>query len=182
MTGAHKYVALLRGINVGGKNLIKMAELKACFENAGYQNVRTHIQSGNVLFESPETDTVKLTGEIEKILSKTFNYKPVVVVRSDTDLKEVVNKAPSGFGDPGFRYDVIFLKDPATPKEFMPQFRPREGVDTVTAGKHVVYFSRDASQLTKSRVSLIVALPIYQSMTIRNWNTTVKLLKMMEES
>lgn len=181
MTGTHKYVALLRGINVGGNNLIKMTELKACFEKAGYENVRTYIQSGNVLFESPETSTTKLTKEIEKMLAKAFKYKPVVVVRSDKDLKEVVQKAPSGFGDPGRRYDVIFMKDPATPKQFMPQFKPREGVDSVTAGKRVVYFSRDEKQVTKSRVSLIVALPIYQSMTIRNWNTTIKLLKLMEE-
>src|SRR5882672_5777503 len=93
-----KYVALLRGINVGGKNMIKMTELKVCFEKMGMHNVRTYIQSGNVLFESSQTDIGKLTEEVEQALSKTFGYKSVVVVRSHQQLQDTVRRAPAGFG------------------------------------------------------------------------------------
>ena len=75
------YVALLRGINVGGKNLIKMAALKACFEANAFEDVATYIQSGNVVFASPETRAAELTQRIEAILAETFGYQATVVVR-----------------------------------------------------------------------------------------------------
>ena len=65
----NNYVALLRGINVGGNNIIRMTALKACFETLGFQDVSTYIQSGNVLFSTAESDTVKLTAKIETALS-----------------------------------------------------------------------------------------------------------------
>jgi uncharacterized protein (DUF1697 family) len=76
------YVALLRGINVGGSNLIRMAALKACFEAEGFCDVATYIQSGNVLFTSSGANQRTLTGRIEQALSKTFVYQSRVVVRS----------------------------------------------------------------------------------------------------
>ena len=177
------YVALLRGINVGGKNLIKMAELRACFEALGFQNVRTYIQSGNVLFGTDEPDQARLTSQIEDALSKTFNYQSRVVVRSDEEMKAIVANAPKGFGsDPAtYRYDVIFLKEPLNAAEAMKSVTTKEGVDQAFAGDGVLYFSRLISKATQSRLSRIVSMPIYQSMTIRNWNTTTRLLNMLEE-
>jgi len=67
-----KFVALLRGINVGGKNVIKMADLAACFQAQGFANVRTYIQSGNVIFSATETDRSRLAGQIEQVLSSAF--------------------------------------------------------------------------------------------------------------
>ena len=90
------YVVLLRGINVGGKNLIKMTDLKACFEALSFPNVSTYIQSGNVLFSANEPDQVKLTSQIEEALSKTFNYQSRVVVRSQKEIKDIIARAPPG--------------------------------------------------------------------------------------
>lgn len=117
----NRFVALLRGINVGGKNLIKMADLKACFEALGFENVSTYIQSGNVLFNADKPDRATLESRIEEALSKTFNYESRVVVRSHKQMKEIVARAPEGFGDhPGtYRYDVIFLKAPLTAAQAM---------------------------------------------------------------
>jgi uncharacterized protein (DUF1697 family) len=75
-------VALLRGINVGGKNLIRMPALKACFEENGFDDVVTYIQSGNVLFTAPTTPAAELTRRIEAMLAQAFDYVPTVVVRS----------------------------------------------------------------------------------------------------
>jgi uncharacterized protein (DUF1697 family) len=176
-----QFVALLRGINVGGNNLIKMTALKACFESLGFQDVRTYIQSGNVLFSAAGSNA-KLTKQIEAALSKTFNYKARVVVRSLRQLKGIVTNAPKGFGsDPAaYRYDVIFLKEPLTAAKAMKSVSTKEEVDQAFAGKGVIYFSRLISRVTQSHVNRIVMMPVYQSMTIRNWNTTTKLLKMME--
>jgi len=178
-----QYLALLRGINVGGNNIIKMADLKTCFENMDFSNVLTYIQSGNVLFKSAEKDTAKLTKKIETGLSERFRYESRLVVISHKQLKQAVEEAPRGFGkDPEkFRYDVIFLKEPITPKEAMKSVSTKEGVDNAYTGKNVLYFSRLLSRATQSRLSRIASMPVYQSMTIRNWNTTTKLLALMEK-
>lgn len=178
-----QYLALLRGINVGGKNIIKMTDLKACFENMGFSDVVTYIQSGNVLFQSDEKDKNKLTDKIEKGLSKTFKYKSRLVVISYKELKDIVHAAPRGFGKDAetYRYDVIFLKEPLTPKEAMKSVSVKEGVDTAYAGKRALYFSRLISKASSSHLAKIVGLPVYQNMTIRNWNTTTKLLALIEK-
>jgi uncharacterized protein (DUF1697 family) len=177
------YVALLRGINVGGKNLIKMPELKACFEAGGFRDVVTYIQSGNVLFRSAG-GSAALARRIEEMLTSTFGYQASVVLRSRAQLRAVVETAPEGFGvDPGaFRYDVIFLKEPLTARAALKSVPTRQGVDEVHAGRGVLYSSRLISRAAQSRLSKVVSLPIYQSMTIRNWKTTTTLLRMMDES
>jgi uncharacterized protein (DUF1697 family) len=178
------YVALLRGINVGGKNLIKMPELKACFEVAGFQEVVTYIQSGNVLFRSPGSGSAALARRIEQMLTSTFGYQASVVLRSRAQMRAVVERASEGFGaDPdAYRYDVIFLKEPLTAKAALKSVPRRQDVDEVHAGRGVLYSSRLISRAAQSHLSKVVSLPIYQSMTIRNWNTTTTLLRMMDES
>lgn len=177
------YVALLRGINVGGKNLIRMPALKACFEANGFEDVTTYIQSGNVLFGSSQTRASELADSIEEVLGQEFGYAATVVVRNRTQMRAVVHRAPKGFGaEPAkYRYDVIFLKEPLTAKAAITSVPTKPGVDEAHAGTGVLYFSRLISKATQSRLSRIVTSPIYPSVTIRNWNTTTKLLGMMEE-
>ena len=178
----NRYLVLLRGINVGGKNIIKMTDLKASFDEMGFLNVVTYIQSGNVLVQSEEKDKAVLTTRIEKGLSKRFNFEAKVVVISQKELAAIVKSAPEGFGedDKKFRYDVIFLKEPLTPKEAMQSVKVREGVDTAHAGKQALYFSRLISRASQSYLTKIIGMPVYQNMTIRNWNTTTKILALME--
>jgi uncharacterized protein (DUF1697 family) len=177
-----QYAALLRGINVGGKNIIKMADLKACFEGMGFTGVRTYIQSGNVLFWAAEPDQAKLTSQIEAALSTVFDYESVVVVRSGEEMKAVVARAPEGFGsDPdAYRYDVIFLRGSLSSAEVIETVPTKPGVDAIYAGYGVVYFSRLIAKASSSRLSRVASMPIYQSMTIRNWRTTNKLVGMIE--
>ena len=116
-----RYVALLRGINVGGNNLIGMPALKACFEAQGFGQVATYIQSGNVLFTTGGLGQLGLTRRIEAALSQAFAYRSRVVVRSREQMKAIVAGAPKGFGDrpTAYRYDVIFLKEPLSAEEAM---------------------------------------------------------------
>ena len=181
MVDSTQYVALLRGINVGGKNIIKMADLKACLEAAGIDDVATYIQSGNVLLRSADS-TRRLTERLEQLLSEAFAYRSRVVVRSHAELRRIVTGAPEGFGgEPSaYRYDVLFLMEPLTSAEVMNEVPVREGVDTAFPGPGIIYFSRLAERATQSRLSRIVSLPVYQEMTIRNWNTTTKLGSLMD--
>jgi uncharacterized protein (DUF1697 family) len=178
-----KYVTLLRGINVGGNNIIKMVDLKLAFEKMGFVDVATFIQSGNVIFSAKEKNIKSLSEKIEKALSKKFNYKSKVVVISEKQLKQVVTKAPKGFGmkPDKYRYDVIFIRAPLTAKDAIGKMPVNKIVDQAINGKHVIYFSRLVAKITSSRINRVVGMPIYQNMTIRNWNTATKLLKLMEK-
>ncbi|HWL65692.1 MAG TPA: DUF1697 domain-containing protein [Actinomycetota bacterium] len=177
------YVALLRGINVGGKNMIRMPALKECFEAGGFEDVATYIQSGNVLFRASGGASA-LADRIEKMLSKTFtHYQATVVVRSRTQMRTTIEKAPKGFGTKPKTYlsDAIFLKEPLTAAAALKQVPTKEGVDEIHAGRGVLYMQRLASKASSSRLSRVAALPIYKKMTIRSWNTTTRLARMMEE-
>src|SRR5215831_1845373 len=125
-----RYVALLRGINVGGNNLIKMAALKACFEAQGFRDVVTYLQSGNVVFTAGGQGAASLTERVEAALCATFKYPASVVLRSRKQIQDVVARAPRGFGtQPArYRYDVIFLKAPLTAPAAIEGFPIKPGV------------------------------------------------------
>lgn len=175
------HVALLRGINVGGKNLIRMPALKACFEAQGARDVATYIQSGNVLFTAASRDREPLTRRLEAALSTAFAYKSRLVVRSFEEMQTVVQGAPDRFGKrpDAYRYDVIYLREPLTAGEAIKHVRAKAGVDRVARGETVLYFSRLISRAAQSHLPRIAGSPVYQDLTIRNWNTTSRLLELM---
>ena len=177
-----RYVALLRGINVGGKNLISMADLRLVLEDAGYAAVQTYIQSGNVLFETDDP-RAGLEASIEALLADRLGCPVLVVVRSHRQLANVVASAPTGFGADRDTHlsDVVFLKAPLTSAQAMRAVSLRDGVDRAWAGTGVLYFDRVAERSSQSRLSRLVSTPQYQRMTIRNWSTTTKLLAMLDD-
>lgn len=175
-----KYVALIRGINVGGKNPIKMTDLKVCFEEAGMRDVATYIQSGNVVFTAAWR-AEEIAGRLEAAIAARFGCRTAVMLRTEKEMQAVVARAPAGFGKQPekFRYDVIFLGAPLTPKEAIAKVATKAGVDQARPGTGVLYFSRLIAKASQSRLARIMSLPIYKSMTIRNWRTTTTLLQMM---
>ena len=176
------YVILLRGINVGGKNAVSMADLKICLEEQGFTNVTTYIASGNVILKSDKhANDVKT--QIERVIPETFKLNDgfiKVLVLDHRQFEAIVENKPKGFGEQPEKYhsDAIFLMT-IDSAQVMPAFNPREGVDQVWAGNGVIYSQRLSSQRTKSRLNKIMATPFYKSMTIRNWNTTIKLLEIL---
>jgi uncharacterized protein (DUF1697 family) len=180
----HTYVILIRGINVGGKNKVSMTELRTCLEELGFSRVSTYIASGNVILESDKRPA-EIQAQIEAALPKSFELDSELVkvlVLTRKQLQTVIENKPKGFGDHPEKYhsDAIFLMGIDAARA-MPAFNPREGVDTVWPGDGVIYSQRLSAQRTKSRLGKIVGTPVYQSMTIRSWNTTTKLLKLLEE-
>lgn len=180
----HTYVVLLRGINVGGKNKVPMAELRTCLEGLGFADVRTYIQSGNVILRSRK-GAKSVADIIETELPRAFSLDSALVrvlVLTHAQLQAVVDERPTGFGDSPDTYhsDAIFLLD-IPMEEALAVFDPREGVDRIWPGDGVIYSQRLSAERTTSRLSKIVGTRAYRSMTIRNWNTTTKLLTMLEE-
>lgn len=178
-----RYVILLRGINVGGKNKVSMAILKTCLEELGFSNVSTYIASGNVILESKKKP-VEIKSVIEKALLENFTLDSElikVLVLSHDELRAVIRNKPKGFGDQPdiYRSDAIFLID-IDAAAAMSVFNPREGVDVVWPGKGVIYSQRLSALRTKSRLGKIVGTLPYKSMTIRSWNTTLKLLDILD--
>lgn len=176
-----RYVVLLRGINVGGKNPVPMARLREVLEGLGYGDVATYIASGNVLLRS-DHGPARIKREIEEALPKAFTLHSELIavhVLTAAQLQAVVDNRPPGFGDEPGRYhsDAIFLMG-VSAAEAMEAFDPREGVDKVWPGDGVIYSQRLSAQRTKSRLSRITASPHYQAMTIRSWATTLKLAEL----
>ena len=159
-----------------------MAELKACFEELGCENVRTYIASGNVMFESDKS-SAELTEEIQEDLPRKFKLDSELIktlILSRDQLQKVIDQAPEGFGaEPGkYHSDAIFLMGIPS-DEAIKVFVPREGVDNVWQGDLAIYSRRLSAQRTKSRLSKIMSSPLYKQMTIRSWATTARLLELM---
>lgn len=174
-----RYVALLRGINVGGNNLIKMPALCASFERQGFTEVSSYIQSGNVAFTGGARRG--LEKRIEAALSADFGYPARVTLRDADQLAAVVANAPKGFGSKPekYRYDVLFVFSPRSAADVMECIELRAGVDTADAGEGVVYHSRLMARATQSKLGKIIGQPIYKDLTIRNWKTTSALLELV---
>ncbi|HSL77652.1 MAG TPA: DUF1697 domain-containing protein [Candidatus Limnocylindrales bacterium] len=177
-----KYLVLLRGINVGGKNKVPMAPLRELLEELGYTDVSTYIASGNVLLSSNRAART-VQRDIEAALPKRFRLDSElisVLVLTQAELRAVVDGKPKGFGEQPAKYhsDAIFLLG-IDAKAAMEVFDPRPGVDRVWPGDGVIYSERLSAQRTKSRLSKIVGTPAYKSMTIRSWSTTLALLERM---
>jgi uncharacterized protein (DUF1697 family) len=173
-----RYVALLRGINVGGNAVIKMADLSACVGALGYEDVRTYIASGNVLLRSTERPS-SLEAEIERALERRFSLPIRVVVRSAREVAGIVERVPSpwiGAGD--LRVMVGFLMRGTTVRSAARLLRPREGIDDLVAAPGALVWATRKDALTRSGIRL-VGTPLYKEMTLRNLSTTLKLLELL---
>ncbi|MEO5704293.1 MAG: DUF1697 domain-containing protein [Candidatus Limnocylindrales bacterium] len=179
-----RYLVLLRGINVGGKNKVSMAALRAALEGLGFSNVSTYIASGNVLLDS-DLSAATVAERIEAALPKAFKLDTKIIkvaVLSADELEAVVKRRPKGFGEDPAKYssDAVFLIG-IDAADAMTVFRPRDGVDSVWPGDGVIYHQRLSSRRTESRFNRIVGTPIYASATIRSWQTTLALLELMRK-
>lgn len=180
MTKKTTYVALLRGINVGGNNIIKMEALRACFEKMGYMNVRTYIASGNVIFNASTMPRLELEEHIEKALRKEFNYKTTVLVRTAKEMQETVAHFPKIFEDALWKHNVIFLGEDIDSKTILKKCELKEGIEETSYYKGVLFWSAKMATITRLNMLKLSAKLEYQKMTVRGINTTKKITDMMD--
>lgn len=177
-----QFVALLRGINVGGNNLIKMDSLRREFEKAGFQSVQTYIQSGNVIFLSGLNERMKVEKIIEKMLSTRFRYKAKVLVRSKKDMENTIAHFPKIFENPKWKHNVIFLSDAIDSRDILNRFEVKKDIENNSYYKGVLFWSAKMDKITRSNMLKLSKREEYKEMTVRNVNTTRKILELMNSA
>ena len=175
------YVALLRGINVGGNNMVSMKSLKENFERLGFQHVRTYINSGNVVFSSPETDPAVLEERIDRMLERTYRLKGRTVVRTKRDIAAVVKALDKeDTSNPEWKCNVIFLRRAVDPKRTLKSIALQTEIERVVCCPGTWIWFATVAGFSRSAMMKIGRTPLYQEMTIRNVNTTRAVLALME--
>jgi uncharacterized protein (DUF1697 family) len=174
------HLALLRAVNVSGRNKVPMAELRAAMTGAGFGNVRTYIQSGNVLFDHPSSDEATLRSELAALIETQFAVKSPVVLRSRDELADAIANCPF-VPEPGAEkhLHILFLGD--TPSEEQvaaldPNRSPQDRFVVRGRDMYVQYTSVPDSKLTNVYVDRVLGTVS----TARNWRTVNTLLGMLD--
>lgn len=175
------YVALLRGINVGGRNKIDMKMLKQVFERVGMRSVLTYINTGNIIFTVNGHTKTTLTQLLEEAILSNFALPIKVLVRSLDDIQEVIHSLPDEWkNDKQMRSDVLFLWDEIDDESVMEQLVIKPQIDTVKYVPGAILWSVEKKFITKSGMSRLIGTKLYKQMTIRNVNTTRKIYELMQ--
>ena len=175
------YVALLRGINVGGKNKVEMKRLKTVVEETGMSSVRTYINSGNVVFSSSIRARARLVESLEDAIHRGFGFKVDVLVRDLKSMRTVVEAIPDGWtNDENMKCDVMFLQTEVARPSVLKKIKIKPEMDDVRYASGALIWCVDKKDVTRSGMMKLAGSPLYKRMTIRNCNTTRKLLQVME--
>ncbi|MFL0267373.1 DUF1697 domain-containing protein [Candidatus Clostridium radicumherbarum] len=176
-----KYIAFLRGINVSGKNSIKMAALKAMFQTLGFNNVETYIQSGNVIFEFDACDTVSLEVKIKEEIDKTFGFHVETIVRTMEELINIISNNPL-LVEANIEIDklhvTLLLNKPEEAIESL-NLKKEENEKYIIRGKEIYLYCPNGYGNTKLN-NTILEKKLKVAATTRNWKTMNKLLEMMK--
>ena len=177
-----RYIALLRGINISGKNKISMLELKTALGEKCFADVKTYLNSGNVIFSDDETDAVKLAEKIRKIIFETFNLEIPVFVISQDELKVLLSKAPSWWGsDSKYIYDnLIFAIAPHSIETVAEKIGdPSAKLEKVEICGNAAFWSFDRKLYAKANWwKKTAASGIGEMITIRTANTLRKIAEL----
>ena len=176
------FLALLRGLNVGGRNVIGKHDLIRCFEDLGFDGVRTYIQSGNVLFRSSESRVAALTRTIEAALSERLSNQVRAVVLTRTRYCAAVASAPDDWGrDDDRKHNAAFTLRGVTPRQVIEQLPvPKQDIETLSIGPGAIFWSISKQHQTRTTWMKLAAAPAYQHLTVRNHRTVFRLRELLE--
>jgi len=176
------FVALLRGVNVGGNNMISMKSLKESFEAMGFTNVATYINSGNIIFQSKEDDPRKLEKKIEQMLANDYQLESKVVLRSLSELEKLVKALPQNWGDNSdWRFNVVFLRHSIDSEKILDELPANSDIEEVLYRPGTLLWSVQASEANRSKFVKLSTRKSFKDMTVRNLNTTRKLYDLMKK-
>jgi uncharacterized protein (DUF1697 family) len=176
-----RYVALLRGINVGGRTLVKMDALRACLEASGLADVSTYIASGNVLFESSKRDAAKLETKIEDAIEQTFELPVKVVVLDRAAFARIVRAIPkSWIGDASLRANAAFVRRGTDARKIVRGLQPDPAVEEVKTTTGAILWATRRDALNHSVMRKLIGGAAYRELTVRNLNTTLKLNELLD--
>jgi uncharacterized protein (DUF1697 family) len=170
------YVALLRGVNVGGNKMIAMADLRLALTKAGFTNVKTLLQSGNVVLDAAASSPVKLESQLEAEVEKRLGMKVVFYVRTAAELAAVIEANPfvaEAKRDPSHLL-VTFFKTPLDPANVKAAQAAIDGPERLKAdGRHLYMVFPEG--IGRSKAAVVVGKKLGPGGTARNWNTVQKL-------
>ncbi len=179
------YIALLRGINVGGKNKVAMPLLREYFAEAGFENVSTYINSGNVIFESDISDKLKLIQICNDLMIEKFSLCIPVTVIAAEEISDALSHAPKWWDKPSeveTVHQTIFLIPPVTAEEVIAAVgEAKPEVEQVGFYNNVIFWSAPRATFGKTKWSKIASSSVYNKVTIRNANTSKKLCALCAE-
>jgi len=176
------FVALLRGVNVGGNNMISMSSLKKSFEALGFPHVTTYINSGNIVFTTKEKDARKLEKRIEQMLSKEYELGSRVVVRSLPEMEQLVKDLPRSWSaDSRWRYNVIFLRHSIDSEAILADLPANSDIEEIVYRPGALLWSAQATEMNRTNLAKLSSRKVFQDMTVRNLNTTNKLCDLMKK-
>lgn len=179
------YLALLRGINVSGKKIIKMEDLRKLMAAAGFENIKTYIQSGNVIFESPEKNKSKLARSLEILIEQHYGFDVSVFVIDTEDIEKAIDNNPFANGrveeEAGFKkIYVTFLSEKPSKENFEKLKQGPIGNDLIEVIDTVLYFKLESKASDSKLSNNLIESKLKVRATTRNWNTTLKLLALMK--
>ncbi len=170
------YVAFLRGVNVGGKSIVSMAAITEALVALGLSDVRTYINSGNVLFSTRASDAQRLTARIEKALEKHTGMAIKVLVVDHKALKKIVDAIPRDWvDDKTMRTYVLLLWKELDDRTILDRLPIKPGVDELSYTPGAVVWRVDRGNVGRSHMNRIVGTPLYKKITVRSANTMRKL-------
>lgn len=176
------YVALLRGINVGGNNMVSMKSLKQSFERLGFQDVSTYINSGNVLFRTPQSDPRAIEATIDRMLARDYGLKGKTVVRSEKEMARVVTTLAKEWKEqPGWKCNVIFLRHTIDARRALADVDLKPELERVVCCPGTWLWAARIDGMARSAMMKLGTKPVYQEITVRNVNTTRKILELMRQ-
>jgi|SRR6056297_1439722 len=173
----NRRIAVLRGINVGGRRKILMADLKALFVTMGFSNISTYIQSGNVFFDSfSEMNNLNLAKKIKHAIKKAFDFDVPVIVRTPTEIEEAINKNPfySADTDIGHLHLTFLGEEPADEQIAEAEAHTFSPDKFSIQGKHVFIYCEGKYHKSKLTNSFFEK-KLKVNATTRNWKTVLKL-------
>ena len=175
-------ISMLRGINVGGHNKIKMDALRALYESLKLQDAQTHVQSGNVIFRSDERDIARLTKRIEEGIERKFGFRPSVILRTVAEMKDVIARNPFAKRrgiEPGKLLVSFLASDPGEEgREKVRQMKCDPEEMRIEGREIYIYFPNGAGRSKLPWAGLGKMLNTQG--TGRNWNSVTKMLEMAE--
>jgi uncharacterized protein (DUF1697 family) len=175
-----KYVALLRGINVGGDRKVDMKQLKTTFEGMGLGEVRTYINSGNVIFSAKPGDARNLKRALERAIKADFGFPVTVLLRDATEMAALLEELPDNWAnDDAAKCDVIFLGEDVDAPEVLEQLVIKPDIDDVHYIPGAVLWRVERPNVTRSGLTKLVGTELYAQTTVRNCNTVRKLAELM---
>ena len=170
------YVAFLRGVNVGGKGIVSMAAIKDALVALGLSDVRTYINSGNVIFSTRASDGKQLTARIEKTLEQHTGMAIKVLVMDHKTLKAMVDAIPRNWvDDKTMRTYVLLLWKELDDRGILDRLPIKPDVDELRYTPGAVVWRVDRENVGRSHMNRIVGTPLYKKITIRSANTMRKL-------